>query len=125
MKQGKYGSPNHRRTRSQEGKSWQRWYKSDRWRNLRRRQLAAHPLCQCPHCREGKGALREATVVDHIKAHKGDRKLFFDPTNLQSFAKSCHDTFKQSEEAGGQGFMKGRDERGYPLNLAHSWYEAR
>jgi len=108
-----------KRTRSKAGKARQKLYKDKRWFILRARQLRKHPFCQCPHCREMN--LR-ANVVDHIKPHRGDRKLFFDPANLCSMNKHCHDSFKQSEELGGHGFDRGSDERGFPLNQDHDWF---
>ncbi|MDD4570646.1 MAG: HNH endonuclease signature motif containing protein [Tepidanaerobacteraceae bacterium] len=39
-----------------------------------------------------------ATVVDHIKPHKGDVKLFFDINNLQSLCKTCHDRKTAKED---------------------------
>jgi 5-methylcytosine-specific restriction endonuclease McrA len=94
-------------------------YKTARWKRMRKRQLDRHPMCQCPHCR-GKGL--EADTVDHKKPHKGDTKLFFDPRNLQSMNKDCHDKYKQSQERGGAGFMQGCNERGEPLNVEHTWF---
>jgi len=67
----------------------------------------------------------EATVVDHTEPHKGSRTMFFDANNLRSFAKVCHDRWKQSQERGGHGFMRGCDARGYPLTSDHSWHEVR
>src|SRR2546430_12744082 len=32
-----------------------------------------------------------ATVVDHVVAHKGDARLFWDRSNLRALAKRCHD----------------------------------
>lgn len=78
-------------------------------------------MCQCPHCR-GQGL--KATVVDHIKRHMGDVRLFFDRRNLRSMAKPCHDKWKQSEERGGAGFLAGCDERGFPLSEDHDWYRS-
>jgi 5-methylcytosine-specific restriction enzyme A len=78
-------------------------------------------MCQCPHCNE-QGL--PASVVDHKKKHNGDPRLFFDPRNLRSMAKPCHDRFKQSEEKGGAGFLKGSDELGRPLDPAHPWHAA-
>lgn len=97
-------------------------YKTMRWRRLRSRQLAKHPRCQCPHCTSGKRESLPASVVDHITPHKGDTKLFFDPRNLRSMAKPCHDRFKQSEERGGSGFDGGCDANGEPLNAQHAWH---
>lgn len=94
-------------------------YKTARWRKLRKAQLARRPYCECPH---HKGQKVLATVVDHIKAHKGDQRLFWNTQNLQSMSKPCHDKYKQSEEKGGPGFDMGCNEDGTPLNAEHSWY---
>lgn len=96
-------------------------YNSIRWKQLRRLQLRAHPLCQCPLCREGSIRVRLANVVDHDKAHRGDPELFFDQDNLVSMAKPCHDRFKQSQERGGKGFKGGCNAEGEPLDPAHWW----
>lgn len=109
--------------RSAKAKSCRHWYKSKQWLRMREEQLAAHPLCQCPHCREGKGRWAEATVVDHIKPHRCDRKLFFDKKNIQSMSKPCHDAMKQSQERGGHGFLAGCDEHGEPLSHDHEWHK--
>jgi 5-methylcytosine-specific restriction endonuclease McrA len=39
-----------------------------------------------------------ATVVDHIKAHRGDQELFWNKGNWQSLCKSCHDTHAQRRD---------------------------
>lgn len=44
----------------------------------------------CIRCKE-KGRLVPATVVDHIKPHRGDPDLFWDEKNWQPLCKSCHD----------------------------------
>lgn len=110
-----------RARRSPEARAWRKWYKTAAWQRLRGAQLAKHPLCQCPHCQEGKQRTTTATVVDHKIPHKGDRRLFFDSKNLRSMSKPCHDAFKQSQERGGAGFFKGVDERGWPLSADHEW----
>lgn len=89
------------------------------WDRLRREQLRRYPMCQCPHC---KGMRYVATVVDHVIPHCGDPKLFYNARNLQSMAKSCHDKFKQSQEAGGYGFEQGVNELGEPLHNEHPFY---
>lgn len=65
------------------------FYRSTRWRNLRKLQLAEEPLCR--KCGE------PARVVDHVEPirHGGDR---YDQTNLQSLCDSCHNS-KRAEEA--------------------------
>ena len=98
---------------------YQKWYKLKRWKTLRLSQLAKQPYCQCPHHLNQKV---KANVVDHIKPHKGDPKLFWNPKNLQSMLKACHDKFKQSQERGGKGFDQGSDDQGFPLNKDSAWY---
>jgi 5-methylcytosine-specific restriction enzyme A len=49
------------------------------------------------HCACGCG--RAADMVDHIKPHRGDMKLFWDRKNWQPLASSpCHNSRKQSLE---------------------------
>ncbi len=95
-------------------------YKTKRWKRLRKEQLRKHPFCQCPH---HYGLKELADVVDHKTPHKGNRRLFFKASNLQSMAKTCHDKFKQSQEKGGHGFDMGCDEQGNPLNQDSEWYD--
>lgn len=59
-----------------------------RWRKARKHYLKLYPLCV--NCK-AQGQLTKATVVDHIRPHRGDRQLFWDETNWQSLCKSCHD----------------------------------
>ncbi|GMA52056.1 restriction endonuclease [Alicyclobacillus contaminans] len=80
------------------GNSAQRGYDS-RWRKARLAYLRAHPLCaEC----ERHGRMTPATVVDHIKPHKGDKALFWDTNNWQPLCKPCHDA-KTAREDGGFG----------------------
>lgn len=67
-------------------------YNTPRWRALRRIQLAKEPLCL--FC-QAKGIVEQATVVDHIRRHKGDTVAFYNPNNLQSLCKLCHDREKK------------------------------
>jgi len=60
-------------------KSWQRASKS---------HLKRNPLYE--QCRR-EGKLTAATVVDHIRPHRGDKRLFWDASNWQSLCKTCHD----------------------------------
>lgn len=57
-----------------------------RWRRYRLAYLKAHPLCV-----ECAPRVVAATVVDHIKAHKGNHQLFWDPKNHRAVCKPCHD----------------------------------
>jgi len=80
----------------QRGTAAQRGYDS-RWRKYRIKFLAQHPYCvEC--LKQGKFVF--ATVVDHIKPHKGDKKLFWDPNNHQSLCKPCHDRKTATEDGG-------------------------
>ena len=64
-------------------------YSSREWRyKLRPQQLTREPFCRA--CAE-VGIRTPATIVDHIKPHRGDLELFRDPSNLQSLCKYHHD----------------------------------
>ena len=52
------------------------------WNRARKAYIIRHPLCAV--C----GA--PATDVDHIKPHKGDKKIFWDSSNWQPLCHSCH-----------------------------------
>ena len=72
---------------SDRGSAFERGY-SYRWQAARKQFLANRPLCvECQ--REGK--LTPATIVDHIKPHRGDPALFWDEKNWQPLCKKCHD----------------------------------
>ena len=63
-----------------------------KWQNARKQWLAQHPLCvMC----KAQGRITAATVVDHIRPHKGDQRLFWDTSNWQSLCKRHHDSDKQ------------------------------
>ncbi len=61
---------------------------SSRWQKARKQFLARHPLCE--ECQR-TGKLTPATVVDHIKPHRGNAALFWDEKNWQPLCKKCHD----------------------------------
>ena len=65
------------------------------WRKASKAFLQAHPLCV--RCME-EGKYMRATVVDHIKPHRGDPKLFWDEGNWQSLCKKCHDQKTMMED---------------------------
>jgi len=46
--------------------------------------------------------VQAATVVDHIKPHRGDKTLFWERSNWQALCKQCHD-IKTAKEDGGFG----------------------
>ncbi len=79
---------------NERGSASSRGYDS-RWRTARNRFLKANPLCiKC----KAQGKLTKATVVDHIKPHRGDKVLFWDESNWQPLCKSCHDTKTMTED---------------------------
>ena len=66
-----------------------------RWQKVSKLFLLKHPLCV--RCKDD-GKLTAATVVDHIKPHRGDQKLFWDESNWQSLCKQCHDKKTMTED---------------------------
>jgi len=95
-----------------------RLYDSVTWRRMRERQLAKHPLCSM--CLS-KGLTVQASIADHIIPHHGDRKLFFDPTNLSSLCQPCHDNRKRQIEH--HGYSQACDAEGLPVDITHPWYQ--
>lgn len=72
----------------------QRMYNSARWKRMRKAQLTREPWCvDCL----AQGVYTVATDVDHIAAHRGDERLFYDANNLQSLCHSCHSRKTASE----------------------------
>lgn len=71
---------------AQRGSSYERGY-TRAWAKAREGFLARHPLCV--HCL-ASGKVTPATRVDHIVAHKGDSRLFWDKSNWQPLCESCH-----------------------------------
>ncbi len=60
------------------------------WETESRKFLKAHPICnRCGN---------HAEVVDHILAHKGDERLFWNRANWQPLCRHCHNSAKQAEE---------------------------
>ncbi|WP_422101898.1 HNH endonuclease [Vreelandella sp.] len=97
------------------GSSTQRGY-GYKWQKARVDYLRANPLCV--FCQR-RGRVTAATVVDHIKPHKGDLKLFWRRSNWQSLCKPCHDNDKQRLEKGGA--LPGCDADGMPADPHHHW----
>ena len=64
------------------------WYSLSIWTDdLRPAQLLREPFCR--ECAR-RGVRTWATVVDHVKPHRGDWWLFIDPQNHQSLCERCH-----------------------------------
>ena len=60
------------------------------WQHERDLFLQVNPTCR--RC----GAL--ATVVDHIRPHRGDRWKFWNRSNWQALCAPCHNSHKQRAE---------------------------
>ena len=68
-----------------------------KWQQYRLHFLQFNPLCaEC----ERNNKVTAATVVDHIKPHKGDEVLFWDSKNHQSLCKQCHDVKTATKDGG-------------------------
>lgn len=93
---------------------WRAWYKSPRWRMIRRNQLKSEPHCRF-HLRE-HGVLVVATVVDHVNRHNGNWAAFWGGP-FQSLCKACHDRHKQRDERLGYSTATGDD--GWPTDDRH------
>lgn len=102
--------------RSQQAQAWRGWYKLAAWHKLRAWRLRTEPLCRL--C-AAIGRIVPATIVDHVKPHKGNRQRFFNPDNTQSLCKACHDRHKQAQERNGT--LAGADVDGLPLDPGHHW----
>ena len=95
-----------------------------KWEKERKAYLADHPFCDC--C----GA--PATVVDHIKPHKGDKRLFWSRSNWQPLCASCHGR-KTARQDGGFGNEVTEEwtprgacnEDGRPIDNRHWWNRKR
>jgi 5-methylcytosine-specific restriction protein A len=80
-KQNKNSYDNYRGNANERGYNY-------RWQKASASFLIRHPLCaECLR----KGIVTAATVVDHIKPHRGDYELFWDEDNWQSSCKKHHD----------------------------------
>ena len=87
-----------------------------RWQKARDSFLRNNPLC-VDH--KSRGYVVAATVVDHIKPHRGDQDLFWDRSNWQALCKICHDSHKQRLEKSGIESGCGND--GIPIDSRHHW----
>lgn len=81
------------------------WYLLPIWtEDLRPAQLLREPFCrECAkrYPLSDPRSRTRATVVDHVRPHRGDWALFIDPANHQSLCKHHHDqktAWEQAEE---------------------------
>jgi 5-methylcytosine-specific restriction enzyme A len=100
-----------RAQRSRDAALYRALYKTKQWRALREQQLTKAPWCT--RCL-ARGVRQKADTVHHTKAHKGNPLLFWDPTNLESVCRACHDGRIQSEERLGYARDIGID--GWPID---------
>ena len=98
--------------------AWENFYKTARWRRLRKFQLAQHPLCK--FCLE-RGIVTAANVVDHVVPHKGDWTEFV-TGKLQSLCEPCHRSAKRQIELRGYRCDIGLD--GLPTDPNHPFNRA-
>lgn len=79
---------------------WRQWYQSAEWKRIRLLAFKRDRYV-CQRTGEaciGKGQERNAPVANHRIPHKGDRKLFFSLSNLETVTKEVHDGLIQREE---------------------------
>ena len=85
--------PQHKRRVSA---AYHAWYNLPIWTDrLRPDQLLREPFCRA--CAK-EGVRTRATVVDHIKPHRGDPVLFWDQDNWQPLCKHHHDVKTRTED---------------------------
>lgn len=79
---------------------WKAWYKTARWAALKLfvHQRDAYFCQQTGVLCDGVYPAPNSPVADHIRAHRGDATLFWDPSNVQTVSKAYHDSVKQREE---------------------------
>lgn len=78
------------------GTAAQRGY-GHRWQKYRVVFIAEHPLCE--DCLE-IGIIVPTFAVDHIKPHRGDQELFWDPKNHRGLCETCHNRKTATEDGG-------------------------
>jgi 5-methylcytosine-specific restriction protein A len=84
-----------------ESAEWHRLYSLRIWtEELRPTQLLREPWCR--RCAQ-LGHRTKATVVDHVRPHRGNMAIFIDAANLQSLCKRCHDLKTLAERRQRQG----------------------
>lgn len=84
-------------------KPWRKWYMTKRWREMRKARFAeVGGICeQTGVLLVGRHPAPDSPVLDHIRPHRGDERLFFDPGNVQLVSKAWHDSEKQKQERRG------------------------
>lgn len=75
---------------------WRKWYSTARWERLRQATFL-RDLYACTKCRRLEGDTSRL-ICDHVDPHRGNERKFFDPDNLTTLCKPCHDSVKQRQE---------------------------
>lgn len=74
-----------------------------RWQQYREVFLREHPLCvEC----EAQGRVAPATVVDHIRDHRGDQTLFWALDNHRAVCQPHHDAKTADTVLNAQNYRK-------------------
>ncbi len=100
--------------RTSEQSSTKRGY-GYRWQKARSEHLRAHPFCvyclrelgieaktvadTIVECAARGLIVPYGNVVDHVRPHRGDQALFWDPSNWQTLCATHHSRDKQREES--------------------------
>ena len=85
----------HKKLHTDENRSAGKRGYGSRWQKESRKFLEGHPLCaECMR----NGRYVKATVVDHVRPHRGDPLLFWDRGNWQALCKPCHDRKTGNED---------------------------
>ncbi len=74
------------------GKQSARIYRSIEWVKARKLFLKYKPYCE--FCRQ-RGKRVKAEIVDHIRPHKGDPRIFWNRRNWQGLCRYCHNIDKR------------------------------
>ena len=82
-----------RETLRRETVDWRAWYKTAEWGALRKATFVRDAYA-CVEC----GRVTVRPVCNHKIRHMGRRELFFEPTNLETVCKACHDSTIQARE---------------------------
>jgi 5-methylcytosine-specific restriction endonuclease McrA len=83
-----------------ETQPWRAWYKTARWQKLKQ-MIHVRDMYVCQRTGVlcvGKYPADNSPVANHKVPHRGDPKLFWDPDNVETIAKSVHDSEVQREE---------------------------
>lgn len=96
-------NPKRDRTRERERQGAHARGYDHRWRRASKSFLANNPFCVICAARPYPLSVIPvpATVVDHVKPHRGDKELFWDETNWQALCTPCHNrkTARESRDA--------------------------